>query len=48
MEPSSQSDNAARALPAYWAKLHHDNDKRCIFQHGRWAARVQDSYSKEI
>jgi len=24
------------------AKLQHDNDKRCIFLHGRWAARVQD------
>jgi aquaporin Z len=31
-------------IPPYCAKLHHDNDKRCIFQHGRWAARVQDSH----
>jgi aquaporin Z len=22
-------------IPPYCAKLHHDNDKRCIFQHGR-------------
>ena len=22
-------------IPPYCAKLHHDNDKRCIFQYGR-------------
>ena len=31
-------------IPPYCAKLHHDNDKRCIFHHGHRAARVQDSY----
>src|SRR5215813_11505451 len=31
----------------YCAKLHHDNDKRCIFHHGYRAARVTDFVSKE-
>jgi hypothetical protein len=33
-----------RGIGRYCAKLHHDNDNRCIFDHEDRAAQVQDSY----
>jgi aquaporin Z len=37
-----------KRLPPCCAKLHHDNDKRCIFQHGRWRREFNILISKEI
>jgi aquaporin Z len=34
---------ARKGIGPYCAKVHHANDKRCIFRHGYGTARVQDS-----
>ena len=38
---------ARSGIGPYCAKLHHDNDKRCIFHHGYGPARVKICISKE-
>ena len=38
---------ARRGIGPYCAKLHHDNDKRCIFHHGYRTARITILISKE-